>query len=117
MGFRSWFRPEAALEMARRNTMAALDEMADYAAARAVDYAPVRTGFLASHIHKEELGGGLGYRVIATAFYAVHVHNRIPFLAMALDDAAQLWPTFARAQAGTGGTHNPEGFLGATFTT
>jgi hypothetical protein len=118
MGFRSWFNPAAAREMARQKAHAALGEVADYAAARAVDYAPVRTGFLASHIRSEELANGLGYRVVATAFYASHVHARIPFLALGLADAARIWPTVARAQATTSvGSHNPEGFLSTTFTT
>jgi hypothetical protein len=117
MGIRSWFNPRAAREMARRNALAALGEVADYAAARAVDYAPVRTGYLAGHIRAEELANGLGFRVVASAHYAAHVHARIPFLAMGLADAAHIWPTAARAQASTTGTHNPEGFLSATFTT
>jgi hypothetical protein len=117
MGLRSWFNPAAAREMARRKVHAALGEVADYAAHRAIEYAPIDTGFLVSHIRAEELAGGLGWRVVATPFYAAYVHRRIPFLAMGLHDAAQLWPQFARAQATTGGQHNPEGFLSSTFTT
>jgi hypothetical protein len=117
MGFRNWFNPGAAREMARRKVHAALGEMADYAAHRSIEYAPIDTGFLVNHIRAEELAGGLGWRVVSSAFYSVPVHHRIPFMTMGLADAAQLWPQFARAQASTGGTHNPEGFLSATFTT
>jgi hypothetical protein len=115
---KSWFNPKAARELARRNALAALHEVADYAAHRAILYAPVDTGFMVSHIRVEELAGGLGFRVVSTAFYSAYVHQRIPFLAMGLADAAAVWPAFARAQASTlGGVHNPEGFLSSTFTT
>lgn len=117
MGFKSWFNSAAVVETARRKAHAAIHEVADYAAQRAVDYAPVDTGFLATHIHVEELAGGLGWRVVSTAHYSADVHRRIPYLAMGLADAKQLWPAFARAQASTGGVHNPEGFLSTSFTT
>lgn len=114
---KSWFNPKAAREMARRNAHNALYQVADYAAHRAIHYAPIDTGFMVSHIRVEELAGGLGWRIVSTAFYSRYVHMRVPFLALGIADAAAIWPSAARQVLSTAGTHNPEGFLSTTFTT
>jgi hypothetical protein len=127
MGFRWWFKPKAAHDLIDRAVLDSLREVADFTAARAVVHAPVDTGFLASHIRMEELAGGLGFRVVSSAFYSMFVHEGFvsrggtfvagrPFLTLAIADARAEWPSIA-ARVSTGGTHNPEGFLSTTFTT
>lgn len=106
-------------------------EAAQFMAARAVLYAPVDTGHLAYNIHVQELGSGLGFRVVSTAFYSPYVEfghlstggtwvAPNPFLRRALADTVDEWPQLAgqqRLDSASGSTHNPEGFLGTTFTT
>jgi hypothetical protein len=123
------WNPQPAREAILRAAKDSMRDMATYMAQRAVDYAPVDTGFLASHIQMVELAGDEGFRVISTAFYSEFLEfghmsrggswvAPRPFMRNALADAAQQWPTIAgRHRVGTGGEHNPEGFLGTTFTT
>jgi hypothetical protein len=123
------WNPQPAREALIRAAKDAMRDMATYTAQRAVDYAPIDTGFMAHHIQMIELAGDEGFRVISPAFYSIHVHAGFvsragtwvpgrPFITWALADAAQQWPTIAgRHRVGTGGEHNPEGFLGTTFST
>jgi hypothetical protein len=129
MGFRAFFNFGPFRERTERKAAALVHDVADYTAARAVDYAPVDTGFLASHIQVIDLAGNLGSRVVSTAFYSMWVHDGHlsrggnwvpgrPFLTMALADARREFPRIAARQTvSTGGVHNPEGFLSTTFTT
>src|SRR3954466_13387115 len=81
-----------------RKAAALAHDVADFVAARAVDYAPVDTGFLAGHIQVLDLAGNLGSRVVSTARYSIWVHDGFvsrggrwvpgrPFLTMAIADA------------------------------
>jgi HK97 gp10 family phage protein len=119
---------DAVKRMLIRTAKDTMRDAATYMAQRAVDHAPVDTGFMASHIQMVELANDLGFRVISTAFYSGYVefgsmHGGTwvaprPFMRMALADTAQHWPSIAAGhRIGSGGTHNPEGFLGTTFTT
>jgi hypothetical protein len=129
MGLNFVWNPQPAREALIRAGKDAMRNAATYMAQRAVDYAPVDTGFLASHIQMVELAGDEGFRVISTAFYSTFIEFGFvsrggtwvaprPFMRNALADTAQHWPEFAsRQRIGSGGEHNPEGFLGTTFTT
>lgn len=130
MNLRSWWNGEAVKQQLVARAREAAREAATFMGQRAVDYAPVDTGFLASHIQVIELANDLGFRVVSTAFYSAYQEfgfltasgTWVPpkaFMRRALAETAQHFPEIVKGQriSTSATTHNPEGFLGTTFDT
>lgn len=124
------WRPGPAKDSLLAAARNAAHEMADFMAARAVDYAPVDTGFMSFRIQVIEVGAGndIGYRVVSPAAYSRYVEfghmagsgtwvAPNPFMRRALADAQAEWPAIVgRNRVGAGGNQGHD-FLGTTFTT